>query len=120
MIRNAKWDMLPNTVAALKSTIRKQNENGDAFKKSNSDSPNFKNAISALAVSTIETNGYAKQVTDQFRMLKSDYDKKIINAARYKEALKPLHELLVGMGQKIQISDLPADEIAQQLQLVGY
>lgn len=120
MIRNTNWDNLPTTVNALKEKMQNQAKGKNSFQKANVDDQNFKNVIAGFSVSCLETTGLAKQVYEQFKFLKSDFDKKVINAARYKEGLKPLHELLVGMSEKVNIKELNTPEIATELKRAGY
>lgn len=119
-MRSNEYDKLPLSVETLKGKIKKENEKNNAFQKSKVSDGDFNKVIDGFAAACVETSGHAKQVYEQFKALKNDYKNKVINLARYKESLKPLHELLVGMGQKIQIHGFPASEIAKELEEVGY
>lgn len=119
-MRSNQYDNLPLSVEALKGKIQSENEKNNAFQKANVNDGDFTKTIDSFAAACVETSGHAKQVYEQFKALKSDYKNNVINLARYKASLKPLHELLVGMGQKVQIHGFPASEIAKELQEVGY
>jgi len=118
-IRNNNWDLLPLTVNAMKRELKNQSKVSSFYKAKKAGDIGLEIATKNLTDNFLVIEKLAENINQKFSSLKKDYTDNIINLARYKDALKPLHELMTGEN-KLDVKALNTSEIVEALKEAGY
>lgn len=115
-MRNNFYDSIPESIETIKKSLAIRNKDADTFNKSKDfdDSSELKRFAKSYQI----TDQLGKKLFNQFSMLKSDFDAGQINSARYRDNLKPLHNLLT--SQKVDVLGLNTPLIANELKKMGF
>lgn len=117
MIRSNTYDLMPSSIKEIKKSLSEQELDANVLKKSRDEDLS---CLKKFVGSYSKTESLGKKLFSQFVALKNDYDSGIINSVRYKDALTPLHDLLVSTSEKIDIKSMNVPVIAAELKRIGF
>lgn len=119
--RSNIYDFMPHSINHLQKKIAEWN-NSNKFFKAEEYSEHFGATAEKFATSSVELIKSAENTYKLFLALKADFDSAKINPAKYKDALKPLHALLMEGedGVKLNIPSFDTAMIAEELKRAGY
>lgn len=117
-IRNFSYDTIRATTKNLKDQLSLQSSSTSFFKSENSsplDKPTYDGFINSMK----QTIKLAEEINQQFYAAKKDMEKGLIVEARYKEILRPLHDLLTDTDKKIVIDGFDTSGIISECKKFG-